>query len=139
MTFLQQIHELTPLEKSQFLQLFNMSLLYPRKTCFRSRISSKAFSWPILPKKQLSKMAIFEPKPFLTFLEKSQFFDFFNFLFLNPTKALFRSRISSKKFFWHVLRKKKGGKMDIFGLKPWVNPFGKMSMFRLFELLFFIA
>ena len=31
------------------------------------------------------------------------------------------------------------GKMAIFGPKPWVNPFGKMTIFRLFELLVFIA
>ena len=30
---------------------------------------------------------------------------------------------------------KKVGKMAIFGPKPWVNPFEKMSIFRLFELL----
>ena len=35
--------------------------------------------------------------------------------------------------------KKKIGKMAIFGQKPWVNPFGKMSIFRLFELVVFIA
>ena len=35
--------------------------------------------------------------------------------------------------------KKKVGKMAIFGPKPWVNPFGKMSIFRLFELLVFIV
>ena len=29
--------------------------------------------------------------------------------------------------------------MAICGQKPWVNPFGKMSIFRLFELLVFIA
>ena len=29
--------------------------------------------------------------------------------------------------------------MAIFGPKPWVNPFGKMSIFRLFELVVFIA
>ena len=29
--------------------------------------------------------------------------------------------------------------MAIFGPKPWVNPFGKMSIFRLFELLVFIS
>ena len=29
--------------------------------------------------------------------------------------------------------------MAIFGLKPWVNPFEKMSIFGLFELLVFIA
>ena len=28
--------------------------------------------------------------------------------------------------------KKKVGKMAIFGPKPWVKPFGKMSIFRLF-------
>ena len=35
--------------------------------------------------------------------------------------------------------KKKVGKMAIFGPKPLVNPFGKISIFRLFELLIFIA
>ena len=31
------------------------------------------------------------------------------------------------------------GKMAIFGPKPWVNPFVKMSIFGLFELLVVIA
>ena len=35
--------------------------------------------------------------------------------------------------------KKKVGKMAFFGPKTWVNPFGKMSIFRLFELFVFIA
>ena len=35
--------------------------------------------------------------------------------------------------------KKKLAKMVIFVPKPWVNPFGKMSIFRLFERPFFIA
>ena len=35
--------------------------------------------------------------------------------------------------------KKKGGKMVIFGPKPWVNPFGKMSIFLLFKLLVVIV
>ena len=29
--------------------------------------------------------------------------------------------------------------MDIFGPKPWFNPFGKMSIFGLYEFLVFIA
>ena len=29
--------------------------------------------------------------------------------------------------------------MSIFAPKPWVNPFGKMSIFPLFERLVFIA
>ena len=35
--------------------------------------------------------------------------------------------------------KRKVGKMAIFGPKPWVNPFGKVSIFGLFEVLVFIA
>ena len=29
--------------------------------------------------------------------------------------------------------------MAIFGPKPWVNPFGKMSIFRFFELFVFVG
>ena len=36
-------------------------------------------------------------------------------------------------------RKRKVGKITIFGPKPWVNPVGKMSIFRLFETVVFIA
>ena len=35
--------------------------------------------------------------------------------------------------------KRKGGKMTNFRPKPWSNPFGKMSIFRVFELLVFVA
>ena len=34
---------------------------------------------------------------------------------------------------------KKVGKTAIFGTKPWVNPFTKISIFLLFELLVFIT
>ena len=46
-----------------------------------------------------------------------------------------------KKHFPGLLlpKKKKVGKMANFGERPWTNPFGKMSIFRLFELLVFIA
>ena len=42
-----------------------------------------------------------------------------------------------KNFPSLYLRKKKIGKQAIFGPKQWVN--GKMSIFRVFELLVFIA
>ena len=72
-------------------------------------------------------------------MQKRQFFDFLNFLFLQRRKAFFRFRISKKKFSWPILPKKEVGKMAIFGPKPWVNPFGKMSIFGLFGLVVFIA
>ena len=56
------------------------------------------------------------------------------------------ANLGSKIRFWirrkeHTLYclKQKVEKMAIFGPKPWVNPFGKMSIFRLFELVVFIA
>ena len=35
--------------------------------------------------------------------------------------------------------KEKLGEIAIFAPKPWVNPFGKMSIFLFFELVVFIA
>ena len=75
----------------------------------------------------------------LTRLEKCQFFDFLNFLFLQPRKAFFVLEYRKRHFLGLYCLKKKVRKMAIFGPKPWVNPFGKMSIFRLFELLVFIA
>ena len=85
-------------------------------------------------------MAIFEPNHGLNPLEKCQFFDFLNVLLLKTRKALFYCRISYKTFSSPILPNKKNvGKMSIFGPKLWVNPFGKMSVYRLFELIVFIA
>ena len=38
-----------------------------------------------------------------------------------------------------MAEKEKVGKMAIFGPKPWVNPFGKISIFPLVELVVFLA
>ena len=45
----------------------------------------------------------------------------------------------NKRHFPGLYCLKKVRKMGTFGPKPWVNPFGKMSILRLFKLLFFIA
>ena len=93
--FLDKNHGLTPLEKSHFFDFFNFVFLQPRKALFRSRISYKTFAWPILPeKRKLEKWPFLDENHGLTPLEKCQFFDFFNFLFLQPTKAFLRSSIS---------------------------------------------
>ena len=75
----------------------------------------------------------------LTPFGKCQFFEFFNYLFLYSRKAFFRSRIISKTFSWPLLPPQKVRIIAIFGPKPWVNPFGKMSIFLLFEILDFMA
>ena len=92
--FLDQKHGLI-LEKCQFFDFLKSLFLQPRKSFFRSRISQKTFSWPILPKKKkLPKWPFLDQNHGLTPLKKCQFFDFLKFLFLQPRKALFRSRIS---------------------------------------------
>ena len=85
-------------------------------------------------------MVIFRPKPWVNPFGKVSIFRIFNFLFLKPTKAFFRCKISKKTFSWLILPKKKSlEKWPFLEKKPWVNPFGKKSIFRLFELLVFMA
>ena len=85
-------------------------------------------------------MAILDQNHGLTPSEKCQFFDFLNFLFLVPRKAVFFfQNIVKDIFLAYIAKNKKSWKNGNFGPKPWVNPFGKMSIFRFFELLVFIA
>ena len=84
-------------------------------------------------------MAIFAPKRWLNPFGKCQFFDFLNFWFLQLRKAFFVLQYHKRHFPDVYCRKKKVEKMAIFGPKPQVNPFGKMSILGLFEDLVFIA
>ena len=94
-SFLNQKQGSTRLEKCEFFDLFKFVFLQPRKAFFRSTISYKAFAWPILPEKtKLEKQPFLDQNHGLTPLEKCQFVDFLNFLFLQRRKAFFRSRIS---------------------------------------------
>ena len=95
------------LEKCQFFYFLNFMFLQPRKTFFRSRISLNTFFWPILPKKKVRKRPFLDQNDELTPLEKIQFFDFLNFLFLLLRKEFFRSRISLKTISRHILSKKR--------------------------------
>ena len=84
-------------------------------------------------------MAIFFQNHGLTRLEKWQFFNFLNFFFYSLERRFCVLEYRKGHFPMLYFRKKKDGKMAIFGPKPWVNPFGKMSVFRLFGRLVFIA
>ena len=57
-------------------------------------------------------MANFGPKPWVNPLQKSQFLDFLNFLFLKPRRTFYRSRIKMlkkrKMEKWPVLEKNHG-------------------------------
>ena len=89
-------------------------------------------------------MTMFGPKPWVNPFGKMSVFRLFELF-----SGHFCSYSLGRRFFALEYRKthlpglyclkKKVGKMTMFEPKPWVNPFGKMSIFRLFELLVFIA
>ena len=136
--FLDQNHLLTLLEKCQFFDFLNFLFFQPRKAFVRSRISQNTFSWSILRKKKK-----FEKWPFLdqihglTPLKKCQFFDFLNFLFLQPRKAFLRSRISSNTFSWPILpKKKKFEKWPFLDQNHGLTPLQKCDIFDFQDFMF---
>ena len=138
--FLDQNHWLIPLEKCQFLDFLKFLILQVRKAVFLSQNFVKQISLAYVDlKEQLEKSPFLDQNQELTPLEKCQFFDFLNFFFLQLRKAFFVLKYRKRRFAGLYCLKRKVGKMAFFGPKPWVNAFGKVSIFRLFELFVFIA
>ena len=85
-------------------------------------------------------MAIFGPKPRVNpFGEIPIFLTSWTSCFYILERRFIVLEYHKRHFPGLYCLKKKVGKMVIFGPKPWVNPFGKMSIFPLFERLVFIA
>ena len=85
-------------------------------------------------------MAIFGPKPWVNPFKKTvNFSTFLTSCFYKLERRFLLLEYNKRTFPGLYCLKKKVGKMAIFGPKPWINPFGKMSIFRLFELVVFIA
>ena len=84
-------------------------------------------------------MPIFVPKPWVNPFGKMSIFEFFALLFFSLERRFFVLEYRKRYFIGFYYLQQKDGKMAIFGQKPWVNPFGKMPIFRLFELLVFLA
>ena len=75
-------------------------------------------------------MAIFGQKPWVNPFEKMSIFRVFeDFCFCSLERRLFVLEYRKRHFPGLHCLKEKLGKMAIFGSKPWVNPFGKMSIF----------
>ena len=125
-----------PSGKISIFRLFEPLLFIVTKGVFSfQNIVKDIFLAYISEKKKLEEWPSSGENHGLTFLEKCQFFEFFNFL--NTVKDILEYRKRHLPGLYYL--KKKVGKMTIFGPKPWVNHFGKMSIFRLFELLVFIV
>ena len=130
-----------PFGKMSIFPLLELVLFIAQKDVFSfQNIVKDVFRACIAQKKNLEKWPFLDQNHGLTPQEKCQFFDFLNFLFLQPRMAFFSfSNIVKDIFLAYIAYNKKDGKMVIFRSKPWVNSFGKMSIFRLFELLVCIA
>ena len=76
----------------------------------------------------------------LTPLEKPQFFDFFNFFFLQPKKAFFCFRISQNTFSGTILHLKKNmEKVPFLDQNHGLTPLEKSQFFHFLNFLFFIG
>ena len=85
-------------------------------------------------------MAIFIPKSRVNAYRKMSIFPLFElYVFIAQKSVFFVLEYHKRHFPGPYCLKKKVGKMAIYGPKRQVNPFGKMPIFRLFELLGFIA
>ena len=85
-------------------------------------------------------MLIFGPKPWVHQFGKMSIFPFFELLVFIAQEGVFLvQNIVKDIFLAYITSKGKVEKWPFLKLKPWVNPFGKMSIFRLFEVLVFIA
>ena len=129
-----------PFEKMSIFRLLELVLFIAQKVVFSfQNIVKDIFLAYIAKKKKLENRPFLDQNHGLTPLKERQFFYFMNLFFLQCRKAFFRSRISYKTFSQFILPKKKVGKSVIFGPKPQGNPFQKLSIFWLFELLLFIV
>ena len=131
---LDQNHGLIRLEKCQFLNFLNL-FFYSLKRCFFVLEYRKRHFPMLYCLKKLWKIAIFGAIPW----KNVNFSTFWTSCFYSLGRRFFVLEYRKRHFPGLYCLKKEVGKMAIFGPKPWVNPFGKMSIFRLFERLVFIA
>ena len=127
--------------KMSILRSFELLVFIAQKGGFSlQNIVKDIFLAYIALKKMLQEWPILVQNHMLTRLEKCQFFDFLNILFLQTRKAFFWFQNIVRHFpGLYCLKTKRLEKWPFFGPRPWVNPFGKMSIFRIFKLFVFIA
>ena len=88
-------------------------------------------------KRKVGKMVIFGPKPWVNPFGIVSICGLFEVVFIVQKGVFFVVEYRKRHFPGLNCLIRKVGKMAIFGPKPWVNPFGKMSYFRLFQYLVF--
>ena len=126
------------MEKCQFLSFWTSCFYSLERRFFVSEYCKRHFSSLYCLKNKLAKMVIFGPKAWVNpFGKMVNFMTFWTSCLYSLERCFFVLEYRKRHFPGLYCRKKKVGKMAIFAPKAWVKPFGKMSIFRLFELLFF--
>ena len=126
-----------PLGQMSIFRLFELLVFLAQKGVFSfQNITKHIFlANDASKKKNLEKWLFFDQNH-----GKMSIFLLFELLVFIALKGVFLVLEYYKRHFPSLYcLKKKVEKMAIFRRKPWVNPFGKISIFRLFELLLFIA
>ena len=129
-----------PFGKMSIFRVYELVVFVVQRDVFSfQNIVKDIFLAYISLKIKLEKWPFLDQNHGLTPLEKCQFFDFFNLLFLQSRKTIFVLEYRKRHFSGLHCLNKKVGKMAIFGPNPWLNPFGKMSIFRVFKRFVFIV
>ena len=128
--FLDQRHGLTPWEKGQFFDYSNVFFYSLERRFLVLDYRKRHFARLYCLKRKVEKMAIFERKPWVNPLGKNvNFSTFRNFCFYSLENRFFVLEYRKRHFPRLYCLKRKVERMAIFGPKPWVIPFGKMSIF----------
>ena len=131
---------INPFKKNVNFSTFRIFFLQARKAFFRTRISLKTFSWPILPKKKVEKTAMFGPKPWVNPFKKNvNFSTFWTAGFHSLGRRFFVLEYHKRHFPGLCCLKKKLQKWPCLDQNHGLTHFGKLSIFRLFGPFVFIA
>ena len=136
-----QNHWLTPREKCQLFDFLKcLFFFFSLETRFLV-LEHRKTHFPCLYclKAELEKWPFVDQNHGLTPLEKCQFSTFWTSCFYSLERSFFALEYRKRHFPGLYCLKQKSWKNGHFWTKPGVNPFGKMSIFWLFELHVFIA
>ena len=125
-----------PFRKMSIFCLFQLLVFIAQKSVFSFQNMVKDIFMAYIALKDSQKKGHFWTK---TLWKNVNFSTFSTSCFYSLEKGFFVLEYRKRYFSSLYCLKKKVGKRAIFGPKPWVNPFAKISIFGLFKLLVFIG
>ena len=129
-----------PFGKMSIFRLFEFFVFIAQKGVYSfQNIVKEIFLAYIAYKEKWEKWPFLNQNHGLILWEKMSIFRLFELFFYSLEKRFFVLKYRKRHFPGVFCLERKVGKMAIFGPKRCVNPFRRLSIFRLFELFVFIA